>query len=74
MKQNNQEEFWHKDPRNWKWGLFYINPDDPRIFVPKRVPIMGVTLNFAHAKAWLALLLLLSPAMLLIAYAALASN
>lgn len=74
MEQNDQEKRWHKDPGNWKWGLFYINPADPRLFVPKPLPIMGVTLNFAHARSWLVLLLLLSPALVLLAYAALSSS
>ena len=26
---------WHKDPDNWKWGLFYYNKEDKRIFPPK---------------------------------------
>lgn len=74
MEQTDQEKRWHQDPRNWKWGLFYINPADPRVFVPKRIAIMGFTLNFAHAKAWLALLLLLSPAVVLMVYAAIRSS
>jgi len=32
----------------WKWGMFYYNPYDPRIMVPKRIPWMGWTLNFAQ--------------------------
>jgi uncharacterized membrane protein len=26
---------WHKDPDNWKLGLFYYNKEDKRIFLPK---------------------------------------
>jgi uncharacterized membrane protein len=26
---------WHKDPNNWKLGLFYYNKEDKRIFPPK---------------------------------------
>jgi uncharacterized membrane protein len=50
---------WHNDPQNWKWGVFYCNAEDPRIWLPKRVPIMGWTLNFAHKKAYLWMLILL---------------
>jgi uncharacterized membrane protein len=32
---------------NWKLGLFYYNPGDKRIFVPKRYGI-GWTLNFGN--------------------------
>ena len=32
----------------WKWGIFYFNPDDPRIIVPKRLEWLGWTLNFAQ--------------------------
>ncbi len=30
------------------WGIFYYNPDDSRILVPKRIPWLGWTLNFAR--------------------------
>jgi uncharacterized membrane protein len=30
---------------NYKWGIFYYNRTDPRIFVPKRFGF-GYTLNF----------------------------
>jgi len=35
------------DPKNWKWGIVYFNPNDSRVFVNKRVGI-GWTLNFAR--------------------------
>ena len=31
----------------WKWG-FYNNPDDPRLFVPKRVASLGMTVNIGR--------------------------
>lgn len=31
----------------WKMGVFYYNPDDKRIFLPKRTGL-GFTLNFAQ--------------------------
>jgi uncharacterized membrane protein len=40
----------------WKLGLFYFNPDDPALFVEKRVGI-GYTINFARAAAWVILAL-----------------
>ncbi|HEY7974240.1 MAG: DUF5808 domain-containing protein [Ktedonobacterales bacterium] len=35
------------DSRNWYLGVFYYNPDDPAVFVPKRLGL-GWTINFAH--------------------------
>jgi uncharacterized membrane protein len=37
-----------KNPEHYKWGLFYYNPYDTRIIVPKRNQGMGWTLNFAN--------------------------
>jgi uncharacterized membrane protein len=36
----------------WKAGVFYWNPDDPAIFVSKRVGI-GYTMNFANKWSWI---------------------
>ena len=38
----------------WKLGLFYWNPQDPAIFVSKRVGI-GFTMNFANKVSWVVL-------------------
>lgn len=38
---------------NYKWGLFYFNRNDSRIIVPKKNPMMGFTLNFAHPTAYI---------------------
>ena len=35
------------DDSHWKAGLFYVNPDDPAILVPKRLGI-GWTINFGR--------------------------
>lgn len=32
----------------WKLGIFYFNPNDKRIFVPKKIEWLGWTLNFAQ--------------------------
>lgn len=32
----------------YKWGGFYYNPHDPKLFVPKRIASMGWTINIAH--------------------------
>ena len=39
---------WHKDPANWKLGIFYFNREDKRIFPPKRIAMLGWTINFAN--------------------------
>ncbi len=48
--------------------MFYLQPDDPAIFVSKRVGI-GYTMNFANKMSWLVLagmlLIALLPALLL---------
>jgi predicted RND superfamily exporter protein len=35
------------ESQSWKWGIFYYNPLDKRIFLPKRYGL-GYTLNFAQ--------------------------
>ncbi len=42
----------------YKWGLFYCNAQDTRIFVPKRFGF-GYTLNFAKPYVSLGLFLVL---------------
>ncbi len=36
----------------WKLGIFYVNRDDPALFVEKRFGL-GYSLNFGHPGAWL---------------------
>lgn len=49
---------WRKDPDNWKWGEFYFNKEDKRIFPPKRNKYLGWTINFANPKSYIAFILL----------------
>lgn len=53
-----QEEIWHNDSNNWKYGMFYVNKLDPRISVPKKNKNMGITLNFAKPISFILLGLL----------------
>jgi uncharacterized membrane protein len=49
----NQAEW--RNPANWSGGLLgvYSSPVDTRVWVPKRTPALGWTLNFAHsASRW----------------------
>lgn len=53
MKNNREKEIeglHQKKPDNWKAGVFYSNPDDARIIVPKRNPTLGWTLNFSNKR------------------------
>ncbi|MNR46683.1 hypothetical protein D3C85_1656860 [compost metagenome] len=54
MSFNNERENqdkWQNDPDNWIWGFFYYNPEDSRLFPPKRIKQLGWTLNFANPNA-----------------------
>ncbi|MCX6153784.1 MAG: hypothetical protein NT007_06475 [Candidatus Kapabacteria bacterium] len=53
---NNQEkpsqqtkDVWHDDTSNWKWGVFYYNKSDPRLFPPKRIRWTGWKLRLCSA-------------------------
>jgi uncharacterized membrane protein len=63
----------HEDASRWRWGIFYSNPEDPRIWVPKKIPVTGFTLNFAHRGAWWWLLGLLAIPLVSLAVAFLGS-
>jgi uncharacterized membrane protein len=39
---------------HWRFGVFYFDENDPRIWAPKRTNL-GWTLNFAHKASWLIL-------------------
>ncbi len=41
------------NPDNYKWGLFYFNRSDSRIFVPKMISRTGWTLNFARPESYI---------------------
>lgn len=54
------------DRTGWKWGgLVYANPNDPDVFVPKRVGV-GVTINFGRPLGWLVMAAVLLPGVILI--------
>lgn len=46
------------DDRYWYGGVFYHNPDDPALFVPKRFGL-GWTVNLGHPQGKLVLVVLL---------------
>lgn len=43
---------------HWRGGIFYVNPEDPALYVNKRFGI-GYTLNFGRPEAWILLALIL---------------
>lgn len=52
-------ENWHNDPDNWKWGIFYFNKEDKRLFPPKRDKLFGWTINFANPVSILVFIVLI---------------
>ncbi|MXX28928.1 MAG: hypothetical protein F4Z45_04290 [Gammaproteobacteria bacterium] len=50
--------------QHWKWGIFYHDPNDPKIWVEKLYG-MGWTLNMARPAAWVILVAFLSAALVL---------
>ncbi len=54
---------WREMPRDYlqhyRWGLFYVNREDPRLLVPKLIGI-GWTFNYARPAAWWLTALLLA--------------
>ena len=40
------------DEKYYLWGLFYVNPQDDRIWTPKQIGL-GWTLNFGRPAGWL---------------------
>ena len=49
MTREEIEACW-RDPRNYKWGIYYCKAD-PRPIVPRRHKWMGWTVNFARPSA-----------------------
>ena len=47
-----EEDVMHKDSKNWKLGVFYYNPLDERLMVPKKNHSIGATMNFANPRAY----------------------
>jgi uncharacterized membrane protein len=51
MEKEELHKQWHADPNNWKWGVFYFNREDKRLLVPKRIALLGWTINFANPRS-----------------------
>lgn len=55
------------NPSKYKYGLFYWNPDDQRIWVPKLMG-WGWTLNFANPLSYIFLIIIFLLVFYLAAY------
>ena len=60
MSPDNNNASSDNEEQHWKYGLFYHNSEDPRLFLPKRNPAFGWTLNFARTEAYAILGVLLA--------------
>ena len=52
-------DFNRQNDEFWKWGIIYYNPNDPAIWVDKRIGI-GWTLTFAHKESWVVIMMILA--------------
>ena len=59
MFDNERYEQMRRDPENYMWGIFYFNPHDDRVILPKRNRWMGWTVNFARPQSWIVLALII---------------
>jgi uncharacterized membrane protein len=57
------------NPQHWKLLVFYYNPENPRLLVPKWTGL-PFTLNFARPMAWV----VTGSIVALLAFAAIANN
>jgi len=44
----------HSNQNNWK-GIFYFNKKDARVFLPKRNPNLGYTVNYGNKYTYILL-------------------
>ena len=56
------------DENHWKFGIFYYNKDDKRLFPPKRNKFLGWTANFANPYSILAMFLAITLLILIVEY------
>ena len=52
------KQAWIKDPKNYRGWVFYYNPEDKRLFPPKRTGL-GWTTNFANRNSIIAMVVVL---------------
>jgi uncharacterized membrane protein len=68
MSQRERDDEEWNDPANWHGGILgiYYSKRDSRSFVPKRNPLMGVTINFARPGGIVFLFLILAFAVIMV--------
>jgi len=51
LADGNYDHLWN-DPKNWGGGFcgWYFCKEDPRLWVPKKIKNMGITINLGHPK------------------------
>lgn len=62
--EDNELERMRNNPENYKWGIFYFNPKDPRVILPKRNRLLGWTVNFASPYSYLIIFFIVGTAIL----------
>lgn len=48
------------NPENYKLGLFYFDPKDSRIILPKVNRMLGWTLNFGHPVSYIIIIVFIA--------------
>ncbi len=51
LNHDKSKDQYYDDDKFWKLGVFYYNPQDPSVWVEKRMGF-GLTVNFASWKSW----------------------
>lgn len=62
---NNHNTIIQSNSTLWKLGVFYYNPEDPSIFIPKRSG-NGLVLNWAKKTTWMIIIVPLIPIFLIL--------
>ena len=55
---NNDIDKYVDNAENYKYTIFYFNPKDSRIIVPKRNRLLGWTLNFGQRNTYIIIILI----------------
>ncbi len=68
MSEQNYQKLW-EDEKNWGGGLcgWYFCKEDPRLWVPKKIKKLGISINLGHPKGGATLVkLFLMPVLLMV--------
>lgn len=53
-------DYMKNNSEKYKWGVFYFDPKDSRIFVPKGHALRGWTLNFGNRISYFVIAVLIA--------------